>query len=496
MKEAGTLKKIYGILVLAAFGMMVVGYSMCGEVWYDATYYAFQSFFVEYTPTEGSNSLINIGRFVCPLLTVTGFLVVLRDGLKNVRDLFVSNMENATAVYYDTEQMKELGKAFAHPLLMGDKFNKKADTHVFLFDKEVDNLTYYKKIQGKLKPGSKVYICLEEIDSKLLDMSDIYFFNVNEIIARIYWKERNLQAYMKDGKVEVKVAILGFDALGQKLLEYGLCNNIYSLNQSIQYHVWGESSLYRNLMEDFDKMNEDSITFHDKQWWEDIALFKDFDRIIVAEPINVEFLQALLYMKCGAEVDYYNPDGADLAELYKGDRFTGFGVLQDILNEETIKTDELYREAKKINYDYLVNNDKENAGIYTWERPDVETVMEEKWMELDGFSKGSNVACADYHQIRLLVMKSMNANIGTISYEDMETLTEMEHIRWSRYHYVNHWNYGAPENMPLEPNGERKVKDLESKRHSMLIPYAELSEEEKKKDRDVILQLFGKTSLS
>lgn len=492
MKEAGTLKKIYGLLVLVAFSMMVVGYSICGEVWYDAVYYALQAFFVEYTPTEVGNAFLNIGRFVCPLLTVTGFLVVLRDGLKNVRDMLVSNMENATAVYYDTDQMRELGRAFDHPVLMGDKFNKQADTHVLLFDKDVDNLTYYKRIESKLKPGSKVYICLEEVDSKLLDMSDIYFFNVNEIIARNYWKERNLQAYLQDGRMEVKVAILGFGALGQKLLDYGLYNNIYSLSQSIQYHVWGESTLYRSLMEDYDKMNEDTVTFHERDWWEEIALFKEFDRIIVAEPINVDFLQALLYMKCAAEVDYYNPDGADLGELYKGDRFTGFGVLRDILNEETIKTDELYREAKKVNYDYLVKNDKENTGIYTWERADVEEVMEEQWKELDGFSKGSNVACADYHQIRLLVMESMNMDIDTISEEDMEMLTEMEHIRWSRYHYVNHWSYGAPEDMPLEQDGQRKVKDMDTKRHSMLIPYAELPESERKKDRDVILELFGK----
>ena len=167
-------------------------------------------------------------------------------------------------------------------------------------------------------------------------------------------------------------------------------------------------------------------------------------------------------------------------------------MLGDILNEETIKTDELYREAKKINYDYLVQNDKENEGIYTWERADVEEVMEEKWKELDGFSKGSNVACADYHRIRLLVMDSAGLDPDTLSDEDMEMLTEMEHIRWSRYHYVNHWSYGAPEDMPKEANGQPKVKDMESKRHSMLIPYAKLSEAEKKKDRDVILQLFGK----
>ena len=33
--------------------------------------------------------------------------------------------------------------------------------------------------------------------------------------------------------------------------------------------------------------------------------------------------------------------------------------------------------------------------------------MELLWQNLDGFTKGSNIACTDYHQIRKLLMESM-----------------------------------------------------------------------------------------
>lgn len=492
MKRARIARIIYFGLVMAAYVSMTAGYIMRGEVWYDACYYALQAFFMNFTTAEEGNIILFVGRFICPLLTATGLFVVLRSGLKKLADAWVSRMKNATAVYYDTEQMKELGKGFHRPILMGDKVNKKAKSHVLLLENDVDNLTFYEKVKDELKEGSKVYIRLENVESKLLKKSDVYYFNVNEIIARTYWKERNLQKYMKNGNLEVKIAILGFDALGQNLLDYGLMNNVYSLNQSVRYHIWGESRLYRNLLGEFDKMNEDTITYHDGDWWEALENLKEFDRIIVAQDVKEDILQTLLYLSCDAEIDFYNPEGVDLPELYLGDKLTGFGALKDILTEETIKTDKLYREAKEINYSYVVKDKKymNKTGEYTWERPDVEQVMEEQWNGLDGFTKGSNVACADYQHIRRLVMDALGMSETTLSEEEMEMLSEMEHVRWSRYHYVNHWRFGEKEDMPLDSEGKKANKDKARRLHTALVPYVELSEDVKDKDKDAIREMF------
>ena len=204
----------------------------------------------------------------------------------------------------------------------------------------------------------------------------------------------------------------------------------------------------------------------------------------------MELLQALLYLSCNAEIDFYNPEGVDLPKLYMGDKLTEFGMLKDVLTEEMIKTDKLYRDAKKVNYNYVVNDDKTKTKQYTWERPDVELVMETKWHELNGFTKGSNVACADYHRIRLLVMEAQGLRYETLSESDMEMLAEMEHVRWSRYHYVNHWNYGEPEDMPLTEDGEKAAKDATRRLHTCLVPYEELSQEIKEKDKNAIREMF------
>ena len=488
MKRMRIARIIYIGLLFFAYGVMSVGYILRGEAWYDAMYYAFQAFLINYKHEGGGNLILYAGRVVCPLLTATGLFALLRSGWKVIADWWVSRLENATAVYYDTEQMELLAKGFHRPVLMGNKVNKRAMSHVLLFARDVDNLTFYEKHAGELKPGSKVYLRLDKIESKLLKTSDVYHFNVNEIISRIYWRERNLQKYLKDGKMHVKIAFLGFDALGQNLLDYGLMNNVYCLNQSIEYHVWGESLLYRNLLGDFDKMNGDTLTFHEGDWREALEQLRSFDRIIVTREPDVELLQTLLYLSCDAEIDFYNPEGVDLPKLYLGDKLTEFGMLSDVLTEELVKTDKLYRDAKKVNYNYTVMYDKSKE--YTWERPDVEAVMEAKWQVLDGFTKGSNVACADYHKIRLLVMKAMGLCLETLSESDMDMLAELEHVRWSRYHYVNHWHYGDPKDMPLTGAGGRAAKDSERRLHTCLVPYEELSSENKEKDKDAIREMF------
>ena len=45
----------------------------------------------------------------------------------------------------------------------------------------------------------------------------------------------------------------------------------------------------------------------------------------------------------------------------------------------------------------------------------------------------------------------------------------MEHIRWCRFHYINHWVYGPQ-------------KDEERKTHPLLVDFSDLPYSEKEKD--------------
>ena len=86
--------------------------------------------------------------------------------------------------------------------------------------------------------------------------------------------------------------------------------------------------------------------------------------------------------------------------------------------------------------------------------------MEEAWKSLDGFLKGSNAARADHYRIE--------KKLRDLGWED-ESLWETEHIRWCRFHRLNHWEY-AP------------VRDKAARKHPFLIPYEDLEQAEKEKD--------------
>ena len=86
------------------------------------------------------------------------------------------------------------------------------------------------------------------------------------------------------------------------------------------------------------------------------------------------------------------------------------------------------------------------------------------WEKLDAFKRYSNVSSTDYrHVINRLLKEGVS----------LETVAELEHIRWCRYHYLHNWKYGP-------------VTDTARRIHNCLVPFSELSEAEKRKDIEAI----------
>lgn len=100
--------------------------------------------------------------------------------------------------------------------------------------------------------------------------------------------------------------------------------------------------------------------------------------------------------------------------------------------------------------------------------------------KLNGFLKWSNISSADFNEI---LGELIDANA------DLEMLSELEHIRWCRFHYLNYWKYGVPEN--------GKSKDPKRRIHTCLVSYSKLGEDEKEKDREVVASARqGEASIS
>ena len=64
----------------------------------------------------------------------------------------------------------------------------------------------------------------------------------------------------------------------------------------------------------------------------------------------------------------------------------------------------------------------------------------------------------------------------------LELFAELEHIRWCRYHQLNGWTYGIPQN--------GRSGDPVKRIHRDLRPFSDLSESDIEKDRENIRLLM------
>ena len=95
--------------------------------------------------------------------------------------------------------------------------------------------------------------------------------------------------------------------------------------------------------------------------------------------------------------------------------------------------------------------------------------------------KESNLSNAVHIPTKLLsigyrirpVRKGYRATALQLNDSEVETMARVEHLRWSWEKRLNGWTYG-------------RTKDDRTKRHPDLVPYEELTEDEKEKDRELV----------
>lgn len=460
-------------IVPAAVGF--VGYSIESYSFLDSLYgaiclYLFSPVFDEMNP------LIEIARWIGPLATASGIIIAIKDIAMHMKRWAASLHKEATVVYAaaDDENAKKLAKTCKHGFVSeipedGEiVFYADAIDQILLLPNDEANLAFYAEHKAEFS-DKNVYIKLDRTNSFLLNESDVHFFNLNEIIAFDYWKKENLSPLYKEyieknsgERFSVDIAILGFDTLGEKLLDYGVLLNLYDLNQKITYHIFGEASLYKNLHAELNLMNDDAIVFHDNEWYEELEVLSSCLRIIITDSADTALIESILSTCVDSEVFIYSKEGISFSELYKFPRIKEFGDFEAIFTEDEIKNESRLIAAKKLNHKY--------ATLYG-EAKDMETA----WKTLDGFTKASNIASTNYHYIRKAIL-SLKDELNEFVSED--ELGRIEHIRWCRFHFLNHWKYGVPAN--------GNAKDAAKQIHTCLVPYDELSEANKRKDYEAV----------
>lgn len=462
-------KLLAGLLFLLPLALAVVGLTSAGEKVLDALFSGVIMYAMGYGDSP-PNLLVQLARWTAPLATASGVSLLFAPLVRLLRARINLLRGRSVAVYGDPALCKALNKASFHAVA-GEEKLLPAQRYV-LFLEEKENLRFYLENREALR-DKEVYLRCSSLRSQEIGGGRLHLFCLEEVGARLYWKQAETLELFRSRGPELRIALIGFGSLGEQLLLWGLQNNIFSPEQRIEYHVFGDGESFLALHQELGSV-EDRVSFHD-DWRKEAELLRQADRILVCEQTDqLLLIEELLFVLGSKELDVLAAEPEELSLLEGRDRLRVFSWKEAALLPENLFDDRTLQRAKAINLRY--------AHIYngTEETP---ANAQAEWEKLNSFTRYSNISAADYHEIRLQMLKSWGVSTGEeLGEEQLELLSELEHIRWCRFHYLNNWRFGLPES--------GKAKDAVRRIHSNLVPYGELTEGDKEKDRENIRTLL------
>lgn len=417
----------------------------------DAVYASIKLYYGDMESSIGVGGLLQFARFLALAVTLS-ILINAFNKMNSIINYIKLFQYDSTVVYGDSDYANYLYENLSRRLRIrgeGKKFIRNAFRYILMFPDDAENLAFYNQNYEYLKDRN-VYIMLDNVSRQNIENHLVTVFSIVENCARQYWKNYPVE------KSE-KIAILGFGNTGENILRYGLQVNLTDPEQHFEYHIYGDGTQFRREHTELDKMAPDEIVFHDSGIYE-LAEMQDFDRIILCDGMgdnNVVTVSRLLSSApISCKIYLHAPNGNTITNLFGSDRIICFGTAEEVASPDVILNEKLMENARRQHEFYY----KKYGGT--------------PWEKLDCFKRYSNVSSADYMDMA----EHLLAN--GVSFEK---LAELEHIRWCRYHYLHNWKYG-------------KITDSTRRIHNCLIPFSQLSEEEKIKDVEAIKSKMGEES--
>lgn len=467
-------KKIVRLIQIIAFitpfVLGVAGFMLSGERFADSAFVAICMYGLEYQD-PAPNFYVELSRWTAPLATASG-VVLIFSKLRRKFTLWMCSFKRDCVAVYGPEREEVLAQMGDRGIDGGEDFEYVDVQNYILLGAEKDNFHFYRKYRERLKEKT-VYLQSQSLSAQTVADSGLRMFCLEDTAARLFWKERCLYKASVVRGHQLKVVFLGFGLLGEKLLFYALQDNIFDPAQRIEYHVFGGGTHFLAVHPELGSIS-DPVMFYEEPWYDHRTLLEEADMVVVLEQEEqLALIRDLLAVTVREEIDVFSSVG-ELELLADRDRLRLFEWENIAKKAEYILSDILFERAKRIHLRYMSNS---GAVVESAE------AKEEEWKKLDSFSRSSNVSAADYHEVRLLMLKESGQSPKHVTSDMLERLSELEHIRWCRFHYLNNWKYGEPES--------GRAKDAAHRIHRDLIPYAELTESEKEKDRSSVRLLLS-----
>ncbi len=449
---------VKGLLTALPFIIGFIGFiKLEGVSWSWAAYYAIRLYGLN-TDVSEINSLIEFARWTAPIVTATALLLIFKNLLQACKNRIRAFRKDSCSVYGEGEDaelmLKNLGSSgirgnlekpvhSKHHILMLDDYEKvieffNRERKLFVEESDVGD--------GFSERRCMLHVRVKDISGMAVQNNHMTAFSMEENCSMLYWKKYG-------AKQSEKIALIGDAPLCDALLKQGFLVNILSLNQKIAYHVWEPEGRFEKLhlrTKEMVEMTGDILNTYISDWRDELDIIGTMDRVILCGDMNGNLVNAsiLLDMVPNVDIHMYARQAESIKSFLNSDRVECFGREEELLTREVIIKESLTHTAKQIHKHYS----SKYQGLPSWEG-------------LSTFQRQSNMAAAGYFDV---IRRLENEGV------DLETLTELEHIRWCRFYYMYNWKYGS-------------VKDWSCRTHPSLIPFNELSREEKDKDKENVL---------
>lgn len=449
-----------------------VGLLASGEKFLNAVFLSICMYGMNYQDVP-PNLLVEVARWTAILATVSGVLLLFSHLWESMRNFVKYHRGNSVAVYgpdkVRNEALRQLG---SYGVEGKDPQILVPAQRYLLLDEEAKNFSFYYRNRAALQ-NCPVYLRCSTLPAQSAASPNLHLFSAEENAARLFWKKYCLYPTSRACNHQMKIVFLGFEKLGEQLLLQALQDNLFAPEQKIEYHIFGQENNFTAVHTELGQI-EDPVIFEKEPWYAGLPLLEQAQMVIVLQQHQQLMLVGQLLSTLTREKIYVFRAVPELELLAGGERLIPFDWKEEGQQIQDIFHETLFERAKRINLRY--------ANLYSGVREDAEN-KEKEWQALDTFTRYSNISAADYHEIRLQMLQEMHQTPDNLTPDIMELLSELEHMRWCRYHYLNNWHYGVPE------NGKRK--DAKKRIHSDLVSYSALSEAEKKKDRDNVRLLLS-----
>ena len=319
---------------------------------------------------------------------------------------------------------------------------------------------------------------------------DLHFFNIHKMVARQFFTKLVQDLEAGNSKDLEKIVFIGFGDFAKAILLQAL--RIMHLHPNkepiIAIYTEGANRAQTQFQERYPMAHKiGKISFHEFEGsftaiLDEQNLVELNKRAIVInafdhDEINLNNALELLQKSRQSDFAIYtlNAEGRGLRALMEGSnenqRIHFFGGIEESCSIEFITGEKQDKIAQAIHDDYqkLTSGEASESSRYTSD-----------WHTLSEDAKDANRTQADHIPFKLLLtgkpLNSSNPKDLQFTPEQVEYLAIIEHKRWMAHRYLHGWDFGTT-----------RSDDL--KLHPSLVPWEQISEAEKQKDRDTILRI-------